>query len=49
VVRARAKDPAHQAAPGGSTGALVRTVKQVGGGEAAQKVEEFHFDAALFK
>lgn len=40
---------AHTDAPGGSTGLLVRTVKVVGGGENAERVEEYELDAALLR
>jgi hypothetical protein len=49
LIRARANDPEHRVAVGGDTGLLVRTIKQIGGGETAEKVEEFHVDAALLK
>ena len=35
--------------PGGSTGLLVRRYKSVGSGENARVVEEYEFDAALFR
>jgi hypothetical protein len=49
VIRQRAADPDHRKAPGGNTGLLVRTVKMIGAGDTAQRVEEFTFDAALVR
>jgi hypothetical protein len=49
VIRQRAADPDHRKAPGGNSGLLVRTVKMIGTGEMAERVEEFAFDAALVR
>ena len=48
IVKARAADPNNQSAPGANTGYLVRNVKQIGGGDTAQVVEEFALDTGLF-
>ncbi len=49
VVRERAADPAMAGVPGGGTGLLVRTVKVVGSGENAERVEEFKVDVGLLR
>jgi hypothetical protein len=49
IIEARAADPAHQRAPGGATGLLVRRQKMLGSGENAVLVEEFELDAAILK
>jgi hypothetical protein len=49
VIRQRAADPDHRKAAGGNSGLLVRTVKMIGTGEMAERVEEFAFDAALVR
>lgn len=49
VMRARAEDPSMQHVPGGNTGLLVRTYKQIGSGESAQIMEEYEVDAALLR
>lgn len=49
VVDERAADPAMQTVAGGKTGLLVRHLKQIGGGETAQVVEEFEVDTGLLR
>lgn len=49
VIAERAAAPEMEGVPGGETGALVHTQKSIGGGPAAQVVDEYAFDAALFK
>lgn len=49
IVAERAIHPDYAKVPGGRTGWLVRTIKQIGGGENAQIVEEYAFDAALHR
>jgi hypothetical protein len=49
LIEARANDPAMQDVPGGTTGTLVRQYKQLGQGPSAITVEEYVFDAAVFK
>jgi hypothetical protein len=49
IVEERSVEPDMQKAPGGDTGALVRRLRKIGRGKSAQTVEEFEFDAALFK
>ncbi len=49
VIRRRGADKAYRRAPGGKTGLLVRTEKQVGAGDNARIVEEFAVDTALLK
>ena len=49
VIRDRAADPLMQDVPGGKTGLMVRTMKGVGAGPAAQVVEEYAVDTGLLK
>lgn len=49
VIDDRALDPDLQTVPGGPTGLLVRTVKMIGSGDAAERVEEYEVDTALLK
>ncbi len=49
IIAERAADPAMQHVPGGRSGYLVRQQKTVGTGKNAETVEEYVFDAALFK
>jgi hypothetical protein len=49
VIEARADHPDYAEAPGGTTGLLVKSVKQIGVGRDAREVEEFTVDAALLK
>ena len=49
IVKARAADPNNQSAPGANTGYMVRNVKQIGGGDTAQVVEEFVLDTGLLR
>jgi hypothetical protein len=49
IIAARAADPDIRKAPGGETGLLVRTLKQLGRGEESQIVEEFALDTGLLK
>lgn len=49
IMEARGADPDHAKAPGGDTGLLVRTLKQLGRGEDAETVEEFRLDTGLLK
>ena len=49
IIEERGNDPELQKARGGSSGMLVRKLKTVGSGPAAEIVEEFVFDAALAK
>lgn len=49
VIEARADHPDYAEAPGGTTGLLVKSVKQIGLGRDAREVEEFTVDAALLK
>jgi hypothetical protein len=49
IVSERATSPEMQNVAGGKTGWLVRTIKQIGGGDNAQVVEEYAFDAALHR
>ena len=49
VIRDRAADPSMQDVPGGKTGLMVRTVKSVGSGPAAQVVEEYEVDTGVLK
>lgn len=48
VIEARGKDLASDVA-GGESGLLVRTVKQIGGGENAQIIEEYAVDTGLLR
>jgi hypothetical protein len=45
----RGADPAMQDVPGGRSGLLVRTLKQVGSGATAQVVAEFELDGTLLR
>lgn len=47
LMEARARE--HAGAPGGETGLLVRNLKKIGSGDNVETVEEYVFDAALFK
>jgi hypothetical protein len=47
VIEQRACDPTMDNIPGGSTGLLVRKLKQIGSGESAQVVEEYEVDTGL--
>lgn len=49
VIEARADDPKYAEAPGGSTGLLVMTMKQIGSGDDADIVREFAVDTGLLK
>jgi len=49
IVTERAQSSEMQSIPGGKTGWLVRTLKQIGGGDNAMVVEEYTFDAALHR
>ena len=49
VIGDRATAPEMQAAPGGATGLLCRTVKGVGSGENFQLVEEYEVDTGLLR
>jgi hypothetical protein len=49
IAEERAADPSRADRPGGQTGLIVRTVKQVGSGAGARIVEEFELDAALLR
>lgn len=49
VIDERAASPEMLGVPGGSSGLLVRTVKVVGSGPAAQTVEEFAVDTGLLR
>ncbi len=49
IMRERAAAQEMQDVPGGKSGQLVHTIKSVGGGENAQVVDEYEFDAALAK
>lgn len=49
VIDERAIDPEMMKAAGGSTGLLVRKLKQIGSGENAELVEEFEVDTGLLK
>jgi hypothetical protein len=49
IVAARAKDPALEKVPGGSTGLLVRRVSSIGSGENFHPFSEYELDAALVR
>lgn len=49
VIEERAADREMRGVPGGETGVLVHTMKSIGSGPAAEKVDEYEFDAALLK
>lgn len=49
LITARASDPRMMDIPGGSTGLLCHELKSIGGGENAQVVDVYRFDAALIK
>lgn len=46
---ARAEDEAIRRFPGGDTGLLVPTVKQIGGGDTAERVEEAELDTGYLR
>lgn len=47
--QARAKDETIQKFPGGDTGLLIPTVKQIGGGDTAERVEEAELDTGYLR
>ncbi len=49
VVRERAQDPAMAKVPGGTAGVMVHTIKVVGVGGNAQRVDEYSVDTGLLK
>lgn len=49
IIAERSVNSVYQKVPGGRSGWLVHTVKQIGGGFTAERVEEFAFDSALHK
>ena len=49
VITARSADPTMQAAPGGSTGLLVRRQKAIGNGKRSQVVDEYEVDGVLLR
>lgn len=49
VIEERGASAEMQSVPGGSTGLLVHNVKSIGGGENAERVDLYEFDAALLK
>ena len=49
IITERGADPDMQSVPGGKTGLLVVTFKQLGGGENAQIVREYRVDTELLK
>lgn len=49
IVAERGVSPDYAKVPGGRTGWLVRTVKQIGAGESAERVEEYAFDSGLHR
>lgn len=49
IVAERSVSTDYTKIPGGRTGWLVRTVKQIGGGDHAERVEEYAFDAGLHR
>lgn len=49
VIAERASALEMAGAPGGDTGLLCRTLKSIGAGDHAEKVEEYELDAALLK
>jgi len=46
IIKERAAHPDNQTTPGGKTGRMVKTLKMIGGGEAAIPVEEWQVDNA---
>ena len=49
VIEERAAAPEMQDVPGGTTGLLVKTIKQIGSGDNAREVEEYEVDVGLLK
>ena len=49
VIAERGADPAMAEVPGGPTGLLVHHIKQIGGGEFAERVDEYEVDAGLLR
>lgn len=49
VIAERARDPAMQDVPGGSTGLLVHQMKAIGTGQNQTVIDEYVFDAALVR
>jgi hypothetical protein len=49
IAAERAADPSRAGVPGGGTGLLVRSVKQIGSGATAREVEEYEVDATLLR
>jgi phage terminase small subunit len=49
IVRERSQHEDYRDTPGGKTGLLVHTVKQIGGGLTAERVDEFAVDTGLLK
>lgn len=49
VIEERAKDPALATIPGGSTGLIVRQVREIGHGEARRLIPEYVVDTALIR
>jgi hypothetical protein len=49
VIAERAAQPGMESVPGGRTGLLVKTVKQLGSGDAAVLVNEYRVDGVLLK
>ena len=49
VIEARAEATEMQDAAGGDTGLLAHTMKSIGAGPNAEKVDEYTFDAALLR
>jgi hypothetical protein len=49
IIAEQAASPEMQGVPGGRTGLLCRTIRQIGAGENAREVEEFAVDTGLLK
>lgn len=49
VIDERAKDPALQSVPGGTTGLVTKTLKSIGSGDSQQVVEEHALDTGLIR
>lgn len=47
IIEARAAAPEMQEVPGGDTGLLAHTIKSIGSGPTAERVDEYNLDAAL--